>query len=459
MADRSRCLPPRLRRVIPIYWIALWAWVIASRPLAGSDLRQTPVVKAVQEAAPAVVNIRGEKTLQANVSQIADGEAPRRVNGMGTGVIIDPRGYILTNHHVIDGVRQIQVRLADQRGYVAKLIQRDSETDLAIIKIDPDEPLPVIKLGTSSDLMPGEPVIAVGNAFGYEHTVTRGIISALGRAVRVSEAQYYDDLIQTDASINPGNSGGPLLNIDGEMVGVNVAVRAGAVGIGFAIPVDKAAAVAARLLARESLKSGWHGVELADDAPRQGPGSLVATVAEESPAQQAGLRPGDVITAMGDLEIVRPLDFQRAILGLENGQSVDVLVRRGDETLNLTLRLAAVPGHLLPPENPYWARLGLELQPLAAEDFHRRYRTRYHGGLDVVAVRPDSPAAHQGIRRGDVLVGMHIWQTVSLANLDYILNRPDLATFNPVKFFILRGDRTFFGRLPVPVAMASSRQR
>ena len=141
------------------------------------------------------------------------------------------------------------VTLADGQRHMAKLVARDIETDLAIIKIDPQEPLPVIPIGTSSDLMPGETVIAVGNAYGYEHTVTRGIISALHRAVQVSDAQFYDDLIQTDASINPGNSGGPLLNIDGDMIGINVAVRAGAQGIGFAIPVDKVAAVAAGLLA------------------------------------------------------------------------------------------------------------------------------------------------------------------------------------------------------------------
>ncbi len=148
---------------------------------------------------------------------------------MGTGVIIDPRGYIVTNYHVVDGVREIQVTTGRRTdSYVADWSPTIAKTDLAIIKIDAREELPVITIGTSPDLMPGETVIAVGNAYGYEHTVTRGIISALHRTVQVSDAQIYDDLIQTDASINPGNSGGPLLNIDGEMIGINVAVRAGA---------------------------------------------------------------------------------------------------------------------------------------------------------------------------------------------------------------------------------------
>ncbi len=193
---------------------------------AGSELRETPIVKAVKRARGAVVNIRGEKTVAIPPGQTAAPDAGRRVNGMGTGVVIDSRGYIVTNYHVVDGVREILVTLADGHRQTAKLVARDLETDLAVIKIDARTPLTEMPLGTSSDLMTGETVIAVGNAYGYEHTVTRGIVSALHRSVQVSDAQFYDDLIQTDASINPGNSGGPLLNIDGEMIGINVAVRA-----------------------------------------------------------------------------------------------------------------------------------------------------------------------------------------------------------------------------------------
>ena len=194
---------------------------------AASDQRWTPIVKAAQKAKLSVVSIRGEKTVLPG-PQTSVTEAPRRVNGMGTGVVIDPRGYILTNYHVIDGVHEIQVTTAENKKYLAGIVSRDSETDLAVIKISPTEKMSVITVGTSSDLMQGEPVVAVGNAFGYDFTVTDGIVSALHRAVQINDAQYYDDLIQTSAPINPGNSGGPLLNIDGEMIGVNVAVRAGA---------------------------------------------------------------------------------------------------------------------------------------------------------------------------------------------------------------------------------------
>ena len=194
-------------------------------------------------------------------------------------------------------------------------------------------------LGTSSDLMAGETVIAVGNAYGYEHTVTRGIVSALHRAVQVSDAQFYDDLIQTDASINPGNSGGPLLNIDGDMIGINVAVRAGAQGIGFAIPVDKVMAVAVRLLATCNADKTWIGMESSTDASGPQHGMVVGAVEAKSPAAEAGLVAGDVVTAVGDTEIQRPLDFQRAMLDRTPGETLRVTVRRAGNPLSLNLTL------------------------------------------------------------------------------------------------------------------------
>ena len=177
-------------------------------------------------------------------------------------------------------------------------------------------------IGTSSDLMTGESVIAVGNAYGYENTVTRGIISALHRAVQVSDAQFYDDLIQTDASINPGNSGGPLLNIDGEMIGINVAVRAGAQGIGFAIPVDKAMGVAANLLASAVANKAWHGVVAASGSSPSQPGMGVAAVEKKSPAAEIGLQPGDIVTNIDGIEVSRALDFHRAMLDHKPGDKL-----------------------------------------------------------------------------------------------------------------------------------------
>ena len=173
--------------------------------------------------------------------------------------------------------------------------------------------------------MTGETVIAVGNAYGYEHTVTRGIVSALHRSVQVNEAQYYDDLIQTDASINPGNSGGPLLNIDGEMIGINVAVRAGAQGIGFAIPADKAMAAAASMLASANAGKVWHGVMAgAENSRGIAKGVVVESIEKSSPAAEAGIKPGDVITRLDGVDIHRALDLQRALLDLKPGDRIDI---------------------------------------------------------------------------------------------------------------------------------------
>jgi serine protease Do len=456
MLERSAHKSSRIvaRRLGTLVAIAAMLAFLPGRVTA-SEQRLTPIVKAAQRAKLSVVSIRGEKTVLPG-PQTGANEAPRRVNGMGTGVVIDPRGYILTNYHVVDGVREIQVTTAENvnKKYVAVTIAHDAETDLALIKINPTSKLDVITIGTSSDLMQGEPVLAVGNAFGYDFTVTDGIVSALHRAVQINDAQYYDDLIQTSAPINPGNSGGPLLNIDGEMIGVNVAVRAGAQGIGFAIPVDKAMNIAAGLLASSGVKS-WHGLVAAADAPASVSGMKLASIEGKSPAAEAGLKAGDVVTAVGETEIHRALDFQRELLDRKSGDTLEVTVKRGGKPLNVSIVLRDIPDATRGENAGAWDVLGLELRPMPAEEFKQKFHTRYRGGLVVADVRPSSPAAEQGIRAGDVLVGMHIWETVSLENVSYILKRPDFSSLTPVKFFILRGSETLYGFMSVSMKVAA----
>ena len=435
--------------------VSLAGLLLPSATIEGSELRRTPIVKAVQRARLSVVNIRGEKTIPRANSLAARAEEGQRVNGMGTGVVIDSRGYILTNHHVVDGVRQIQVTTDDGRQATAVLRAHDPETDLAIIKIDFPERLPAITAGTSSDLMPGEPVVAVGNAYGYEHTVTRGIISALHRAVKITDAQSYDDLIQTDASINPGNSGGPLLNIDGEMIGINVAVRERAQCIGFALPVDEALAVAAKLLASCNVQNTWHGVVLAgDSATPDGGGLTVASVDKQSPAAAGGLRSGDVITAVDDTEVKHSLDFSRAMLERKAGEKIELALRRDGRSVKVQLTLAGKPVQPSLSTRLAWDLLGLELRPIPSEQFRARHKTSFRGGLSVTAVRTGSPAAKRGIRTGDVLVGMHEWETVSVANVSWVLNRSDFQKLTPLRFLILRGNQPLEGYLPVTVKTA-----
>jgi serine protease Do len=422
------------------------AWLAA--PASTSELRNSPIVKAVHDTEPAVVNIHGRKTVRTENASFGTPEAARQVNGMGTGIIIDPRGYVLTNYHVVEGVSNIQVSLADGKNTIARLISNDPKTDLAVIKIETKEPLAVIHFGTSCDLMKGEQVIAIGNAYGYEHTVTRGIISALHRNVQVSDEQKYNDLIQSDASINPGNSGGPLLNIDGQVIGINVAVRVGAQGIGFAIPIDEALEVATRLVSTERLEQMTHGLT-GKTRCESGLRQFVATaIRPETPAGKAGIKSGDIVTTIGGRKIESGMDVELALLGSRPGQDIDLEVTREGQPVSTKLAVTQLSRTAMKPAltDRSWNTLGLRMSVMDQEEF-KGLNTRYRGGLTVLDVRPGSPAAQQGIHRGDVLVGMHIWETISLENIAYILERDDLAKLDSIVFYIVRGSDTLYGHM------------
>jgi len=420
--------------------------IVLTVPSFASNLRRNAIVRAVEHAKQSVVNIHGKKALRADQQQVTT-SGDRQVNGMGTGIVIDERGYILTNYHVVDGVGQIKVTLANEQTLTAKLVANDPATDLAIIKITSDEPLPVITIGTSNDLMPGEDVIAVGNAYGYMHTVTSGIISALHRSVQVSEEQHYQDLIQTDASINPGNSGGPLLNIDGEMIGINVAVRVGAQGIGFALPIDQALQVAAKLIAGE--RKGSIGATGETRFEGQQAYFVLTKVDADSPAAKSGLKEGDVVTSVDEVQVHRWLDWERGFLNAAPGESLNVHVERESEPVSIDLVLGNESDEDQSVESLAWQILGLRFTPVDAETIAAVGETRYRGGLKVTAVRPDGPAAQRGVRRGDILVGMHKWETISLDNVLYILNNPEFRNVQPVKFFVVRGEETLYGHMRV----------
>jgi serine protease Do len=442
---------PPARRSLPLPRLALMCLAASCAALAShaglaSELRHSAIVRAVQQAEPSVVNIHGRKTVRAENASLGS-DSMRQVNGMGTGVIIDARGYILTNYHVVEGVSNIQVSLSDGQPAVARLIANDPKTDLAVIKIEVKEPLPVIRFGTSCDLMKGEPVIAIGNAYGYEHTVTYGIISALHRNVQVSDEQKYNDLIQSSADINPGNSGGPLVNIDGETIGINVAVRVGAQGIGFAIPIDEALEIAARLMNVEKLEQTSHGIAGKTICEPTGRRFVVTAVKGGSPAAKAGLESGDVITAIGDRPVERALDVELAFLGQSTSEEVTIESTRSGLPQSSAIALGQVTRGLKPAlTDRVWNTLGLRLSVMDQAEF-LRLGTRYRGGLTVLEVKPGSAAAQQGIRRGDVLVGMHIWETISLENMAYILDREDLSRLDPVVFYIVRGSDTLYGHL------------
>lgn len=419
------------------------------------------MVRAVKRARPGVANIHSEKTAFPGDSLFSTRKG-RKVNGMGTGIVIDARGYILTNHHVVNGVDSLRVTLDDGANFDAKIVSFDRKQDLAIIKIESTRPLKVVPMGTSSDLMLGETVIAIGNAFGYEHTVTAGIISSLSRDVEVNEKQSYEGLLQTDASINPGNSGGPLINLDGEVVGVNVAIRAGAQRIGFAIPIDKARKIVAELLSVEQLNHHYHGLLAKDEKSATQRQLIVSAAKPGSPAEKAGFQKGDVVIKAADVNIADRADFERALLGRSTDEAIEVVVRREDETSTLSLKLsdlapgkvaqnktsATVVSSTRPADAPAeaWQRFGFRLTQLASTE-RQLVGDQYRGGLRITAVKPDSPAARNGIRPGDILVGLHIWETVTNENISYVIDHPQLSKFDPLKFYIIRGRETLFGYL------------
>lgn len=438
------------------------------------NLREDAIVRAIRSARPAVVNIRGEKVLKSvpydasgsNGESVVQQDA-QHVNGMGTGVLFDPRGYIVTNFHVVDGIREIHVTTAETKTYVAQVLARDKETDLAIIKIDAlaGEVFRTLSFGESTDLMSGETVIAVGNAFGYEHTVTKGIISALHRSVQVSDVQSYEDLIQTDASINPGNSGGPLLNINGEMIGINVAVRAGAQGIGFAIPVNRAMEVVAKMVESCSAENNWHGIHFVSLPMKNTQGAVVQKVEPNSPADSIGLKSGDVILAVNNQKIHHELDFACAILEQKPGETIRLTVSRNEKSASVKLTMGAVSKknrvvseytpeikgrpefnvEKLTDEEIVWKHLGILTSSVAGSSMTIAGNRKYNGGLLVQNVRANSPAARQGIQNGDILLGIQRWETLSLENVIFVLEQPEIHRAEQVKFLLARNGKVMLG--------------
>jgi len=417
--------------------------------LARLEARRNLEVAAIDRVKAAVVNIHSERTVQASAEPFTNSN---RINGMGTGIVIDPRGYIVTNQHVVEDVNLLRIRLVDGSTYNAQVVSRNPELDLALLKIDAPQPLATMPMGTASDLMVGETVIAIGNAYGYEHTVSKGIVSAIKRDVSLNKELSYKSLIQTDASINPGNSGGPLINIHGELVGVNVAIRAGAQGIGFAIPVDNMIRAVAEMFRLRRRGFCHDGLIYQDFLERADDGIVrlvvVNRVETNSPGASAGIRPGDVLVKVGAVKIACSFDVERALLDRRGGDAVPVVLRRQNQEQHVELVLVSADraSAKQTPLELVWSKLGMHLAPIATEQVARINR-QLHGGLEVTAVHSESAAAKAGIRKGDILVGLHQWETLTLDNVLYVLNHPDWSNFQPLSFYIVRGGQVRRGWL------------
>jgi len=395
---------------------------------AGFENRPPSFAAIAKRTMPVVVNIATtaqRPTVRGGSNDPIDdffnrffGEMQPRENSqrsLGSGILISREGEILTSYHVVKNADAIKVRLADHREYDARLLGKDDRTDLALIKIrKANMNLPLARLGSSSQLDVGDWVMAIGNPFGLEHTVTAGIVSAKGRVIG---AGPYDNFIQTDASINPGNSGGPLINAVGEVVGVNSAIfsqSGGNIGIGFAIPIDLAKKVVDQLRKNGRVVRGWLGIR-AQDASSQlvsalganrggGEVALVTDVAESSPAAEAGIKPGDVIVEYNGKALPNRQDFRSMIAETPPGQKATLKIFRGKLERVVALKIGEMPeeGDGGPLAEARDIELGLRVQRIIPET-SRRLGLNSTKGVLVIEVQPNSPADHVGIEPADVI--------------------------------------------------------
>jgi serine protease Do len=363
--------------------------------------RRTPVVAVVERVSPAVVNIAAEAIVR-EPDPFFGGflSRQRRAQSLGSGLIVDASGIVVTNAHVVEGASRIVVTFLDGRELQADVLGADHDADLAVLKVA-GKGLPAVPVGTSSDLMIGETVIAIGNPFGLSHSVTSGVLSARGRTVpSESGERLFTDFLQTDASINPGNSGGPLVNIRGEVIGVNTAIVSGANGIGFAIPADRVRRVVDDLLRFGQLQPLWTGLRLLTVDPELARrsdlpvtrGALVFKVYPDSPAAQADLAEGDVIVAAQGQPVTAREDISTAIYSVPAGTPLRLDVRRGERTVNLQLR------PVQPPRG-----LGLTI---LAEQVGLSVTER-SGRVVVDRVTRGSVADRTGLQPGDVVLGIN----------------------------------------------------
>lgn len=333
----------------------------------------------------------------------------REQQGVGSGFIMSKEGYILTNNHVVEDADQIKVKLANGKEFDGKIVGRDSKTDLALVKIEGNSDLQPLKLGNSDDLKVGNWVMAVGGPFGLEQTVTAGIVSAKGRVIGSGP---YDNFIQTDASINPGNSGGPLINMQGEVVGINTAIIASGQGIGFAIPINMAKEVAPQLQKQGRVTRGLLGVNIQDVTPnlaksfglKEGKGALVAQVTSEGPAEKAGIEQGDVIVMFDGQTVADAKDLSRIVASTTVGKTVTVKVLRDGKEVDREVKVGEMEeeGKAATANRPSHKSLGIAVQNLTPQ-IARELGLKRTAGVVVTEVEPGSAAAEATIQTGDVI--------------------------------------------------------
>ncbi len=441
--------------------------------VAGAVL-QNSYADLVTRVAPAVVTIRStEKSRASQQFPFMDDptlreffgdrlpqqqqQQPQRVQGVGSGVIVNSDGYILTNHHVVDGAVEIKVELPDNRTFTAKLVGSDQPSDLAVLKIDATN-LPMLSLGDSDKMRVGDFVLAVGNPLGIGQTVTSGIVSAKGRSTGLSDGSF-EDFLQTDAAINRGNSGGALVNTSGELIGINSQILSpsgGSIGIGFAIPSNMARAVMDQLIKTGKVRRGMLGVTIqsvdADLASSlslpTARGAIVTSVQSGGPAERAGVKRGDVITAVNNQPVADTNNLRNVVASMAPGTKVSLKTLRDGREQDAQLTLAELPERPQADEEesdtgqtPGSGKFGLSLQPLTADTASRAGLDASDQGLVVAKVDPNGAAADAGIRQGDLVVEVNRRPVRSIAEFNAAVQQ---SGQKPALLLIKRRNNTIF---------------
>ena len=401
--------------------------LIQAPGIYGHELnRETAVVRAVREVSPAVVNISSAYEVRKRTSPFSgfglnpffdeffrdffDPRFERRQQNtsLGSGVIIDgEKGLILTNAHVIQKAGTIKVVLQDEREFEGRIVGADPDSDLAVLKIDSKDRLPAIKMGSSEDIMIGETVIAIGNPFGFSHTVTTGVISAVNRSIRAQDRVYHD-FIQIDASINPGNSGGPLLNINGDLIGINTAIYAKAQGIGFAIPIGKARKIISDLIQYGEVIQAWIGITVQNmdeslarylEVPGN-KGIVIKTVEPKSPAKKAGMQESDIILSIDNKKINSIDDYKSITKSIAAGDTLRAIFWRNGKTQNVVINTKVYP--LDQAEDLAFRLLGIKVEDLTKKK-RKAYRIYAREGVVISKIKENSYLYRIGAQPGDVI--------------------------------------------------------
>ncbi|HWR91966.1 MAG TPA: Do family serine endopeptidase [Desulfobacterales bacterium] len=415
---------PRIRPAV--FFLFFLAWTLISSSAAALTDDEKNNVAVYQKASPSVVNV---------ISSVITRDfflnpVPRE--GSGSGSVIDSKGYVLTNNHVIKDAQKLEVTLGDGSKWPAKLIGADPDNDLAVIKIEaPAARLKPLPWSDSQKLQVGQKVMAIGNPFGLGLTLTTGIISSLGRTIRSEVGTQIEDVIQTDASINPGNSGGPLVNLNGEVVGINTAIIAHGQGIGFAIPIDMATKIVAQLKDNGEVTRGWLGVNIQDlkgelaeyYGAKNSEGVLVTEVVPGNPAEKAGIKAKDIITAVDGEKVKNSRELTAKAATLPVGETTKITVVRDGKEKSFDVKVAKRPLTVADAGKPPVEKegeYGLQVTDLTPE-LAQRLKTNREAGVVVVGVRPDSKAYKAGVEQGDLILEVNRQSVSSTGELKQLL--------------------------------------